>query len=693
MSINQENPLSIKALGTILTPSVEKQVEELYELIKQGSDTRQDWVNKQEKLIRQRKGVRKKKIFPWPGANNHSWPLTDGIIRRWKPNIVALIMQSDPVAYFFPNNPEAVKSAPDAQAYYSWRFQSMRNVRESSMELADYVAQTGTAYTRQGWDYRTRRQCRVIDAQNMFPDGVDAAVERYNEGIRQLRADTEDAIARGEIRPESMKEVPEPMTPEAFVAQTLLDEYDIDPARSENEAAQVEAITKAILDGAPQVKLYYHTVTSNKIGWQALSPLNVIVPPRTEDITDADFIAIEYNFTPDDIQKMALDGYFRQEAAQELAAKIQANKTQKSDATDQVFGAVASRSTIFQLMDQADGIKTPLFKDDKRTPVLEVYCKLDIDDDGLLEKCVLWYHPDTKTILALYPYPYPFEEWPVIRFQFEHNSQRPYESRGIAELCSVFQSQVNKLHNARLDAIQVTLSPMYQMRSANQDVNRSIRFMPGSIIPVQNIGDLAPLVTDIRPLSQLLQEENFTKIMAEQYIGIFDPSVLSQNASERRTATEVEAVVQQTQSIFGQDASLFQSSMQRVHQQLWQLEQEFGPPEIHFRVTGEENPRLATKAELSFNYDIVPAGTPANTSKQLAMARSREAMQLFVPDQSGLINKHELYKWYFDVLDRNMGKLILRSPEQAAAIQQMMALLEQQNKQQGGQPGAVPATP
>jgi len=693
MSINHENPLSIKNLGTTLNPGIEKQVDELYELIKQASDARQDWMAKQEKLIRQRKGVRKKKIFPWPGANNHSWPLTDGIIRRWKPNIVALIMQSDPVAYFFPQNPEAVKSAPDAQAFYHWRFNEIRGVRETAMKLADYVAQTGTAYTRQGWDYRTRRQCRVVDVKNMFPDGIEAAVERFNEGIRQLRQETEQLIASGQVQPEAMNEVPEATTPEEFVAQTLLDEYDIDPARSQAEAQQVEAVTRAILDGATQVKLYYHTVVNNRPGWQALSSLNTIVPPRCEDVGDADFIAIEYNFTPDDIKKLALDGRFRQEVAFALAEKIQANQTQKSDATDQVFGATASRSTVFNLMDQADGIKTPLFKDDKRTPVLEVYCKLDIDDDGILEKCVLWYHPDTKTVLALYPYPYPFEEWPIIRFQFEHNSDRPYESRGIAELVSAFQAQINKLHNARLDAIQVTLAPMYQMRSANQDLNRSIRFMPGSIIPVQNIGDIAPLVADIRPLGQLLQEENYTKTMAEQYIGIFDPSILSQNASERRTATEVEAVVQQTQSIFGQDASLFQSAMQKVHQQIWALEQEFGPPETYFRVTGEENPRLATKAELAKHYDIVPAGTPANTSKQLAMARSREALQLFVPDQTGLINKHELYKWYFDVLDRNMGKLILRSPEQAAAIQQMMQALDQANQQQGGKPGQIPATP
>lgn len=692
MSINKQNPLSIKALGTLSGKSIEEQVNKLYKDIVEGEDSRTSWLAKQEKLIRQRRGVRKKKIFPWPGANNHNWPLTDGIIRRWKPNVVSLVLQANPVAYFFPMNPEAVKVAPDAQAYYHWRFHSMHNVRNAVMELADYTAQHGTAYTRQGWDYRTRQMCRVIDIEQLFPDGIAAAVQRWNEGAAQMRKDTEQGIASGEVAPEAMDAIPDETTEPQMLRDTIMDEYGIDPERSENEAAQVEEIVKKVIDeGARQVKIYYNTVIRSQPGMTAITPLNVTVPPRCTDISDAEYIALEYRMRPDEIIGMALDEIFNYDLAAELVKKIESKSAQTSDITDAKLGTTASRSTVFQLMDQSDGLK-PYQTNDKRTSILEIFCKLDIEGEGILQKCVLWYHPDSKTILSLAPYAYPFEEWPIVRFQFEHNSDRPYESRGIAELCSVFQAQMNKLHNARLDAIQVTLCPMFQMRVLGQEQNRSIRFMPGSIIPVTNVGDIAPLPTDVRPLAQLLQEENYTKMLAEQYIGIFDPGVMAQNAAERRTATEVEAVMSQTQSIFGQDAALFQSSMQQVHRQLWALEQEFGDPHTYYRVIGEEQPKLATKSELNKHYDIVPAGTPANTSKQLAMARSREALQLFIPDQTGLINKHELYKWYFDVLDRNMGKLILRSPEQAAAIQQVMQVLVNQAEMTGEKP-QLPAVP
>jgi hypothetical protein len=234
---------------------------------------------------------------------------------------------------------------------------------------------------------------------------------------------------------------------------------------------------------------------------------------------------------------------------------------------------------------------------------------------------------------------------------------------------------------------------MFQMKVTAGEVNRNIKFMPGGIIPVQAVGDIAPLAVDTHSIIQLMQEENLTKALAEQYVGIFDPSVLAQNSVERRTATEVEAVQQQTQAVFGQDAALFQESMKKVHRQLWHLCMEFDKEDLVYRVMGEEMPRLTKKSEIACDYDIVPAGTPANTSKQLAMARTREAMQLFAQDQTGLINKVELFKSYFDLLDRNLGKLVIRSPDQAAAVQMLMQTMNKVADQQGIPPNQRPTAP
>jgi hypothetical protein len=388
---------------------------------------------------------------------------------------------------------------------------------------------------------------------------------------------------------------------------------------------------------------------------------------------------------------MALDGYLDPAKTAEVLDKI----TEKSqhDSETNSWEEYSYYSQIQRVKDSADGIDSAVAIDeDGCTNVWEIYCLQDLGAQ-IREKVVIWYHPESKTVLARFAYPYPFDEWPIVRFQFEHLSRRPYESRGVSELAAVFQATTNKMHNARLDAVQITLAPIFQMRTPAGEVNRNIKFMPGTIIPVQAVGDIQPLAMDTKPIIQLMQEENLTKGLAEQYIGIFDPSVLAQNSSERRTATEVDAVTQQSQAVFGQDASLIQDSMQLVHKQLWHLCMEFDKDDLCYRVTGDQMPRLAKKSEIACDYDIVPAGTPANTSKQLAMARAREAMQLFLPDQSGLINKYELLKSYFDVLDRNMGKIILRSPDQAAAIQMVMQMVQQIGQQQGIPPAQLPTTP
>lgn len=692
MSLSRENPLNAQILGRLRGPALDEQVKKLYRRIRSANDARQPQIEKQEKLLRQRRGIRKQKSFPWPGANNHNWPLTDAIARRWKPGICSLVLQADPVCYFFARNPNALAAQPTAQDYYHWRFHSMTDVEATVLELAENIFQDGIAYTRQGWEYRTEKQCRICRVKDLFPAGVEAAVNAFNARAVQMRAETEQAIASGQAPPNALEQVPDQVDAPTLILQTLEDEYIL---KSDNpmEVQQLQDAVRAIMDGAEVVKFYYQVVVADKPSWRALNVRQVIIPPRTKDIANADFIAIEHPLTADEVLSMAVDGHLDMAAASKAVDRMNKNATgdpQRSIGT----GTVASSTgrSLNDVLDKADGIAPGLIDEPTQDTFLEVFCKLDINGDGINERCVLWYMPAvsendaTGIVLALYPYPYPFSVWPVVRYEFEHTSNRPYSSRGAAELLSVFQATANKLHNARLDAIQITLAPMFQMRATAGELNRNIKFIPGAIIPVTNVGDIAQIPMDTSGLLQFIQEENITKNLAEQYVGVFDPGIMAENSVERRTATEVEAVLQQTQSIFGQDASLFQTSMGKVHKQLWRLEIEFGPEELYYRVTGEERPKFAKKSEIAFDFDLEPSGTPANTSQALARRKALEMIQLFMGDMTGLIDKHALFTNYFSVTDRNLGKLMVRAPEEAALFQQMMQLTTQMN---GGRPVAA----
>lgn len=678
MSVTRQNPLPTEVRAE-LSPALEDRIKELYKRVEEANNSRTEWYGKQEKLYRQRRGVRKKKIFPWPGANNHNWPLTDGVIRHWKPGMTGLILQADPVCWFFPQNQRGIQAQPTAQAYYHWRFHSINGVERTAMELLDYIGQHGLAFTRQGWDYKTEKKCRVIRVDTLFPQGWEAAVEEYNAQVRQAQAEAQQMIASGQAPPETMQNMPKEMDPVEFLTTVLEQEYVV-KADNPMEGGQIAEAVQAIMQGAQVVKLFYRVIRRDKPGWKAYSPMDVILPPRLpmSEIGDAPYIAFLHRFSADDLLGMAKDGHFNMEVAMELAEDLQTRAMGVVERDSGIGSHTdAWRHSIQTILDKSDGISPGTQDEPTVDTFLEIYCKLDLDGDGIEEKCVLWYCPRKHKVLALDYYRYPFWEWPITAFEFEVTSDRIYSSRGIAELLSTFQAQSNKQHNSRLDAMQILLAPMLQMRATAMDAKRNIRFMPGTVIPVQTVGDIAPIQQDVSVLLQSFQEENYVRQLAEQYVGIFDPTVLAQNAPERRTAAEVDAVTSRSQSVFGQDATLFQVSMKKVHEQLWELEREFGPQQLVYRVTGEQLPRLASKAEIDENFDLVPSGTPANTSKQLAVSRAREAIQMFWPDQSGTIDKNALAKYYFSVMDRNMGNLIVRPPEQAAAIQQLLSLVQE----------------
>lgn len=674
MSLARTNPIALEVVGDPLLPDNEEAIVELHDLIKEADDARSDWVQKQERLLRQRRGIRKKKNFPWPGANNDNWPLTDKIIRRWKPGISNLVLGADPVSHFIPLKPNAVDVARPAEQFYHWMFFHIDGVVETVNELADTVAQFGLAYTKQGWDYRTERVARIVRVNSLFPGGVSAATAAFNQQVNAQRDAIAAGVQAGQLPTDALQQVPQPLTESEFVVQRLSEQYGLsiqDPV----EGPMLRRAVQGIINGAENVRLVYQTVQKDHPSWQVLNPLDVIVPPRMRSIEDAEFIAIIHKLDVDDMRRMAIDGHFVAAQVEKIADRLESRVTGSRD--DDISPLASNnRSIIRDVLDRVEGVQPARADKEDTETVIECYCKLDIDGDGIREKVVLWYHPDTLTVLAMFRYPYPFEEWPIVRFEFEKTSSRPLQSRGIGELVSTFQKEKNRMHNARLDAIQVTLAPIYELRNTAANSRRNIRMMPGAIIPVAQVGDLQRVDNSGSELLGYLQEENVTDQQAETYVGIFDPGVLAQSTTERRTATEVSAVTSQVETVFGGDAQLFQSAMQRVHRQLWYLWLDLGPEEVYINVTGEEQPLLIRKADIDKDFDIVPAGTPANTNRTLAQQRALQMLQFFINDQTGLINKRRLYKAYFDTVDHTLGRLILRSEQEAALIQRAQALMQ-----------------
>jgi hypothetical protein len=665
MAISRTNPLGIEAVGTI-EADVTDDIRMLGERIRAAERGRQEWINDQLKLLRQREGIRKVKNVPWPGANNDSWPVTDSTIRRWKPALTALVLESDPVTFFFGRNEQSVQVAKSAQHFYDWLFNThMDGIEHTAFELADLIAQHGIAYTRQGWDYKTERVSRTVDIDSVFKGGVE-----------QFVAVTQQQLAEQGAQADAQQ----------IVMNTLAGEYNLNP-ENENDRQQLQKATTGVLNGAPWVRVISQQVICDKPRWEALSPLDVLVPGSTRDSENAEWVAIAHKFSPDELRRMVRDGQFMADAANDLADKL---GERKSGAVTDVRNELSSYTgeQLVRTLDQHEGIDGFAEDSDPRTTVLEIYCHLDINDDGIYEKVVLWYHLAEDLVLAIHEYPLPFKEWPIVCFEFERKDKRPYSSRGIAKMLFTHQKHVNRTHNGRLDAQQILLSPMWKVRNASYDLTRNVKFRPGGFIPVQNMSDVEPVIQDMRPLVEFFREEQITKSSAEQYVGVFDASLtdMGGTARERRTATEIQAVTSQISGVYEGDARLFQVSMAKVHRQIWDLWEDFGPKEVFARVTGEEEGRLVTKSEISGDFDLVPAGKPTSTNRAIMLARAREMMQMAAalpPNGQIVLNWAELVKNYFEVMDKSISKVVVRPDAEVAELQRINAMLQQISEQTG----------
>lgn len=653
MAVSRGNPLSIEVLAAVPTPEDLK--DEIDSLIQRVRDVDTDllgWLRRQAELVRLRMGIRdrKKASVPWKNSSDISVPLIDGIIRRWLPGIASLVLDANPVASFDAREVGDLEAARAAEPFFHYLFTELMDTTYPAVQLVNTIAWHGHAYTRQGWDYRTARQARIVSSDELFEGDIEEYIQTVSTRLTQT-------LQPGQPMP----------SPQEIVAQRLEEQYDLDRDDPAEGPMLLEA-AEQLLQGAPYVRIVYRRTTRDRPRWDVINPINVIVP-QDQDPEDSEFFCIIHQIFEDDLRALAIDGFLPQDRVDMLLA------TGRKDARPTGSGTSDNqREQIIDLMDRRAGKSTTQSERETGSYTLwEIYCRLDANGDGERERITLWYSPEHDLPLALLDYVFPFDSWNITYFPFEA-ARRPIDNRGLADMLKTFQRLVNAYHNMRIDAGQIMLAPVLTARLTGGNLKRTIKYHPGAIIPVQNPNDVQPLVHDMRILGQLLQEEQVNQRLAEAYVGVFDATLTNlQESRERRTAAEVNAIQGLSSNIFGLDAKIFQVAFSKVINQIWSIWLELGPAATYMRVMNEE-PIEVRKADIGKNFDISASGTPANTNRSFQIATLERAMQvLFTPVvlESGLIDIAELVNQWLSHLDRNVARSVVRSPEDATAVQQI----------------------
>lgn len=678
MALSRGNPISIEVLAVaaaIDDRALEKQIRDLVLDIRATDEELIGWLQKQAELVRIRLGSRKGRNIPWKNASNINVPLIDGIIRRWRPGVASLVLDAEPVAFFTAQSPSDQDAARSAEQFFTYLILTYMESTYPVIRLVDLVAWRGHAYTREGWKYETSREARVVPVAHLFPNGVQQTVQQMQQSAQQQQQ--------------------EPPTAEDIVMTALETEYALD-RNDESEGPMLLASALRILEGKEYIKLVYRKVSVDRPDWAPIDPLNVIVP-QNQDPEKADFFCHVHHMTRDQLRGMAIDGHLPKSRVDVLLD----NFSSRQDAVGGNNTTDGMRDRIQDIMDQIAGRARRANTREKTTskiPIWEIFARLDLNGDGERERCIVWYAPTGRKqegstmeglTLAVLDFPFPFDSWPVTLYPFEA-AERPIDNRGIADMLRPLQKIVTAFHNARIDAAQIVLAPVLLMRASGGNYRKSIKWQPGSVIPVSSIQDIQPLQMNLAILNGLLQEEQVNQRLAETYVGVFDATLTNlQQRGERRTAAEVNAIQGISSNIFGLDAKIFQVALSKSFTKLWQLYVDLGPTELFFRVTEEELPQIARKSEINRSYDIRAAGTPANTNRSFQISALERIMSspLTLPlMQAGRLDGSELFRQWVQLVDYNVAKRIIRTEEQGANVQLVLEAAQAAAEQQGIEP-------
>jgi len=632
----RSNPLSIDVLGELNWDGFEKTFSQLTKRIDKDDSARQEWAGKIQDIERQLRGKEPRNNKPWPHATEISIPLTKKLLRRWLPVIYNLVAYADPVCHFKANDAQAASFNAKVEDFFTWLVRDYMDETLTEVQFLCYdIGAKGMGYLGVGWDYRTELESRVVPVDNIFPQGL----------------------------PQDLGQI----------VQALQQQYEI-----EQPTKELLAVAQKIAQGAKFVRISYRKVITDKPQIVRHDPLYVIVPPESGAAHEAEYVCLAHEFTASELRQRALDGFFDKTAVEKLIEA--AGKTAEGNEKrrfDQVAGSNAQRDK-----QNMAGVSTD--RDGKPFKVYQVYCKLDYNGDGIDERCVLWYSPLGAIRLALSPFVFSFPYWPVFRFDYEKVDRRPYLSQGMGEQLQALQSHYTKQFRATDDAIDIQLAPVFQLRSSSKFQPRTIKWGPGKFIPVTEIGDVAPVEKSPFNLYQYVQNRGETKSFAEEMVGSIDAALASTGKSlERRTAFEVQAVSGQIEAVQGMDSAIFQQTMAKVFQCVWQLWMDLGPDVVYYNVVKEPFPQLFRKSEHNYKFQLTPAGTPGNTNRQAELGRTLNIVQILAPTPAGqMLNWQFIAERIAGLLDQRLAKQIILPPPQQQAqglLQQAAAQLTQGN--------------
>ena len=437
-------------------------------------------------------------------------------------------------------------------------------------------------------------------------------------------------------------------------------------------------IDSMLLSGRAVLKIRWDDAKES-VSYDVLDPLFFIVPTMTKSLQDAEFITEVVQYSPAQYKQIKV---FRQD---DDFVQLLYKKGDENGDGDDTNDIKYTREGL----SQPDGKTIVLWTTYRKEWVDEKYSVVEIDPINGAEIAVEQVrkvrrvrvytyapHMPDKPVRPPFTLPYKHNDYPFVDFPAEGKEKRWYSPRGVAEKLASFEVYLCKVWNEKADAMTFYNNPIYSTNGAPIANASNLKMTPGSVFQsaLQRVDAGNP------PIS-FDQEMINTRSAAESLVQVPDFGMGKQtDLSERRTATEIQAISQLSSA--GQDAraQLFRKRLRQVYRQTWAILREYKKDSV-LRFIHDGKAGVADRAIFNQDFDVAPAGAPNAWNKQYHAQVALQLLQLFRQDPN--VNQIALKRAVIETLAPQYLTDLIIDPRHEMAIRQILQELQQYEAQNG----------
>ena len=345
---------------------------------------------------------------------------------------------------------------------------------------------------------------------------------------------------------------------------------------------------------------------------------NFLIRAREWDPQMAEWCGEEHRFTWGQLKRMALSGRIKAEKLEEIKHQWVNSRSESSGDTSEYDRKVDELSHT-----------EPVWHDEFK--LQEIWCRFDVDGDGIDEEIVIDFHWKTMTVVS-------------IRYNWYSDLHRPYrgcpyvpvEGRfwgiGIGKQNEQFQEEITTMHRQRLDNATLANMGMVAIKK-NTDYGPEEPIFPGKMWLLDDpTKDITPFkLSEIYPSS--FSNESVTLNYSEKRTGVNDMILGQESGGTPGTATGDLARLAEGNKRFDAVLKNVRRWLSQLGTDLLANYQQFGDQDRHWLILGEDG--IFVEQVLSFPPQLVRDGaivdltaTDSITNREVSQQHMLGLMQM-----------------------------------------------------------------